>query len=418
MFENRCFRHPFTLVFGVYCLMLLVQRAEAGPYSALVVEVESERVLFSQNAEELRHPASLTKMMTLYLVFEALSRKQWTLNDTMVASRYAVSRPPSRIGLRAGESISVEEGILALVTQSANDAATVIAEALGGSEPGFAAMMTAKARQLGMNNTVFHNASGLPDPDQVTTAWDMFRLGKALLKHFPEYYAYFSTDHFYFRNRSFRNHNHLLKNYPGTDGIKTGFVNASGFNLVASARRNGNRLIGVVFGGSTHGRRDAHMRDILDDGFDRLEGREPVQRYAMLEPSDVPTLLRRPPSIESIRERPNFRAPKAIKDSAAGEDASQGDIPDRKRGRRGQSSWQVRVGQFKEEKQAEQRLGLAMKAAPFALRNGKAAISRRSSRGKKSYIAYFKGLARDDASLACKELGRKRIQCSSILASN
>lgn len=256
-----------------------------------------------------------------------------------------------------------------------------------------------------MERTVFRNASGLPNPDQWTTAFDMFRLGKALLKTFPEYYGYFSTDHFNFRSRTFRNHNHLLKNYPGTDGIKTGFVNASGFNLVASARRNGNRLIGVVFGGSTHARRDAHMRDILDDGFDRLEGREPVQRYAMLEPSDVPTLLRRPPALAPDRGAARLRR-------AA--DAPAVDLEARQV-RRESASWHVRVGQFRNEKQAEQRLSLAMKTAPAALRNGKAAISRR---GKKSYVAYFKGLDRDDAAMACRQLGRKRIQCSSTLASN
>jgi D-alanyl-D-alanine carboxypeptidase len=409
MLSYRRFRVGFVFTLVLLFSLLLVRNAAAGPYSALVVEVESERVLFSQNAEELRHPASLTKMMTLYLTFEALARKQISLDDRLVASRYAVSRPPSRIGLRAGETIAVEEAILALVTQSANDAATVLAESLGGSEPGFAAMMNAKARQLGMNNSVFYNASGLPNPDQVTTAWDMFRLGKALLKDFPEYYPYFSTDHFNFGGRSFHNHNHLLKSYPGADGIKTGFVNASGFNLVASAKRNGSRLIGVVFGGSTHSRRDAHMRDILDDGFDRLEGREPVQRYALMQPSDVPTLLRRPPNVKDEQDMLRY-AQRAQARSPAPKNSR-----DANQIKQVSSSWHVRVGQFKNEKQAEQRLSQAMKAAPAALRHGKAAISRH---GKTSYVAYFKGLDRNDAAQACKQLGRKRIQCSLAVASN
>jgi D-alanyl-D-alanine carboxypeptidase len=258
----------------------LAPRAEAGPYSALVVEVESDRVLYQQNPEELRHPASLTKMMTLYLLFEALSQGRIALTDNMVASVHAVSKPPSRLGLKPGDTLTVEEGILGLVTQSANDAATVIAETLGGTEPQFADMMTQKARQLGMTGTVFRNAQGLPDPDQWTTAWDMYRLGKALIKNFPQYYPYFATEKFWYQGHEFHNHNHLLGKHPGVDGIKTGFINSSGFNLVASAKRNGVRLIGVVFGGPSHSRRDAHMREILDDGFAQLDGQPPSVHMA------------------------------------------------------------------------------------------------------------------------------------------
>ncbi|MEW6038223.1 MAG: D-alanyl-D-alanine carboxypeptidase family protein [Pseudomonadota bacterium] len=258
------------------------------------MEIESDRVLYEQNADEIRHPASLTKMMTLYLVFEALDQGRASLHDTFYASNYSASRSPSRIGLRPGDPLTVEEGILALVTCSANDAAATLGEGLAGSEPAFAAMMTRKARELGMSQTVFRNASGLPDVEQVTTARDMYRLGKALLKHFPQYYPYFSTSRFQYRGRSFHNHNHLLENYYGADGIKTGFVNASGFNLVASARRNGVRLVGVVFGGNSSFRRDAHMRDILDDGFAQIEGREPSVQFAGFDQGWSPRLLARP----------------------------------------------------------------------------------------------------------------------------
>jgi D-alanyl-D-alanine carboxypeptidase len=253
----------------VLCALSILQIAPAlaAPYAGLVVDADSGRVLYAHNADEPRHPASLTKMMTLYLTFEALERGELSLNQPMRASAFAVAKPPSKLGLRAGDSITVEEGILALVTQSANDAATILAETLAGSETAFARLMTQKARQLGMANTYFQNASGLPDPDQITTAWDMFRLGKALQRQFSQYYHYFTTERFYFRNRSYHNHNHLIGDYPGADGIKTGFVNASGYNLVASARRGEHRLIGVVFGGDTYASRDAHMRELLDDGF-------------------------------------------------------------------------------------------------------------------------------------------------------
>jgi len=297
------FLWPALLVLG------LSPRAEAGPYSALVVEVESDRVLYQQNPDELRHPASLTKMMTLYLMFEALSQGRISLTDTMVASAHAVSKPPSRLGLKAGETLTVEDGILGLVTQSANDAATVIAETLGGTEPAFAEMMTQKARQLGMNSTVFRNAQGLPDPDQWTTAWDMYRLGKALIKNFPIYYTYFSRESFWFKGHEFHNHNHLLGKCEGVDGIKTGFINSSGFNLVASAKRNGVRLVGVVFGGPSHARRDAHMREILEDGFAQLEGREPSVHLASFDAPAIakPLMLA---SAGSVNELSSARPPR------------------------------------------------------------------------------------------------------------
>ena len=264
-------------------LSLLQGEVLARDYSALVVEPQSGRVLYEKFADELRHPASITKMMTLYL-----ERGNVTLNTPFDISRNAVLRPPSRLGLTPGDTLSVEDAILALVTRSANDAATVIAENLGGTESSFAAMMTAKARALGMRDTLFKNASGLPDPDQVTTARDMYKLGRALISDFPRYYPYFSTPRFYYRGQSFDNHNHLMETYSGMDGIKTGFINASGFNLVASARRGGNRLIGVVFGGPSAVRRDRHMREILDDGFAQMNGAAPREIVAEFERAPMP----------------------------------------------------------------------------------------------------------------------------------
>jgi len=403
----RCFAS--ILLFHL-CIVALMQRAEAGPYASLVVEVESERVLYAQHADELRHPASLTKMMTLYLVFEALARGQLSLNDAFRASHYAVSRAPSKLGLRVGDLMTVEEGILALVTRSANDAATVFAEGLGGSESAFAFQMTQKARQLGMNNSVFRNASGLPDPDQVTTAWDMFRLGKALQKYFPQYYHYFSTDHFEFRNRSFHNHNHLLRNYYGTDGIKTGFVNASGYNLVASVRRNGLRLIGVVFGGDSAARRDAHMRDILDNGFDQMEGREPALRLAAMEHPETPILLRRPPDVEPARIRLPIQE-NSLAANRSHRARGQGDITGRSGRSRERLSWQVRVGEFSQEQSAEQRLAQAVKVAPYAFRNARATVGIHIRKGRKTYVSYFKGMSKDDVKTACQALKRKRLEC-------
>ena len=393
--------------------------AQAGPYSALVVDVDTDRVLYAQNPDELRHPASLTKMMTLYLVFEALSKGELSLDTPMVASAFAVSKPPSRLGLKAGETITVEEGILGLVAQSANDAATVIAETLGDTEPAFAEMMTQKARQLGMGSTVFRNAQGLPNPAQVTTAWDMYRLAKALIKQFPQYYAYFSTESFWFRDHSFRNHNHLLGKYSGADGIKTGFINASGFNLVASARRDGVRLVGVVFGGISHSVRDAHMMELLDDGFAQMEGHEPAFHLASYG-GQFPGLLRKSAALsksQAVKPQDSddqddpvdvkLREPKKEQKR----EVKQADGPSRKDEERN-TSWELRVGVFDQQKAAQQRLAQANQMAPFALRHAKGSVVSHTHRGKKMYIAYFNGLSKEDVALACQNLKRKKLECS------
>ncbi|NJD08394.1 MAG: D-alanyl-D-alanine carboxypeptidase [Methylococcaceae bacterium] len=404
-----------VLVPAVLSLVVTVP-AFAVPYSALVAEAESERALYSRNADELRHPASLTKMMTLYMVFDAVARGELSLNDQFSTSAYAASRSPSKLGLRVGESITVEECILGLVTQSANDAATVLAEGLGGTESNFAYLMTRKAHELGMSDTVFKNASGLPDPNQITTARDMFRLGKALLKDFPQFYSYFATEHFVFRNRTFHNHNHLLDTYPGADGIKTGFVNSSGFNLVASARRDNRRLIGVVFGGPSHSRRDAHMRELLDEGFAQLEGRQPNLAINGFEQLTPPPLLRRPDSIELPKGR---RAAAARTRLAAlkAEAAGQGDIADRVGGRDSKPGWQVRLGEFSRSDAAQQRLSQALKTAPFALRHAQVAVSAKVQRGKKAYQASFRGISREAALAACQALRGKGIGCLPAVAS-
>ncbi|WP_236037798.1 D-alanyl-D-alanine carboxypeptidase family protein [Belnapia arida] len=240
-------------------------------YAAIVTDARSGNVLIAASPDEQRYPASLTKVMTVYLAFEALRDGRVTLDTPIRVSANSASMAPSRLGLTAGMTLSVEEAILALVTKSANDAASALGEFLGGgSEDRFAQMMTMKARALGMTRTTFRNASGLPDLDQVTTARDMALLGRRLMIDFPERYSFFSTPHFVFRGRTHWNHNRLLQEYDGADGIKTGYVNDSGFNLVASAQRDGVRLIAAVFGGQTSRERDRHMMALLDQGFGQM----------------------------------------------------------------------------------------------------------------------------------------------------
>jgi D-alanyl-D-alanine carboxypeptidase len=260
--------------------IMFVCLSSAGPasanftpskYSSLVVDSSSGRVLSEANADVLRHPASLTKMMTLYMLFEAIKSGDLDLSDRLTISYFAASRPPTRLGVIAGGSITIEEAILALITRSANDVAAAVGERLGnGSEQRFAQMMTFRARSLGMTRTTFRNASGLPDPDQYTTARDMVLLGRRLLSDFPVFYRYFSTEQFTFRGRTIGNHNHLLQNYAGVDGIKTGYVDASGFNIVVSVVRGGSRLVAAVFGGRSWHARDRHMVGLLDAGFSEM----------------------------------------------------------------------------------------------------------------------------------------------------
>jgi D-alanyl-D-alanine carboxypeptidase len=271
-------------------------RAQIGGerYASIMLDARSGAVLSAANADETRHPASLTKMMTLYMVFEALREGRLRLDSRVVFSEEAASRPPSKLGIPAGMSITVEQAILALVTRSANDVAAAVGERLGGSETRFAQMMTLRARSLGMSRTTFRNASGLPDYDQVTTARDMATLGMRLQRDFPDRYHYFGVSHAEFGAIRIRNHNRMLETYEGVDGIKTGFIRDSGFNIVTSASRGGRRLVGAVFGGASWVERDAHMATLLDQGFERIgvAGRDTNRGPAILRTAQAGTLMR------------------------------------------------------------------------------------------------------------------------------
>ncbi len=236
-------------------------------YASIVVDVNSGAVMQSSNPDSPRHPASLTKIMTLYLLFERLEQGKVTLNTDLPVSAHAAVQAPSKLGLKPGDSIRVETAIRAIVTKSANDVAVIVAEALGGDEPGFAKMMTAKARALGMTQTVYRNASGLPDDQQITTARDQATLGRAIQDRFPNYYRYFATRTFDYRGNSIRNHNHLLGAVDGVDGIKTGYIHESGFNIVTSVRRANHHIIAVVFGGRTASARDARVLGLIESNI-------------------------------------------------------------------------------------------------------------------------------------------------------
>lgn len=235
--------------------------------SSLIVDAKTGKVLHAQNHDKLVYPASLTKVMTLYLLFEAIDSGKVKMEDGFRVSKHASEAHPLKLHLKPGEVIKVKDVIPALIVKSANDAARATAEALAGSEENFARLMTKRARQLGMKNTTFANASGLPDPKQKTTAVDLAKLAIAVKRDFPHYYQYFSLTSFEFKGNTINGHNRITAHYPGAEGLKTGFINASGCNIITTASRSNKSLIGVVTGGRTAKERDRKMTSLLDHHF-------------------------------------------------------------------------------------------------------------------------------------------------------
>lgn len=281
-------------VVSTFCLTIILSTLPAlanNKYAAIVIDEVTGEVLFSRKADLPRFPASLTKVMTLYLLFEEIDSGRLKLSDSLKASKRAAGQPPSKLGLRAGQKIKVDEVIRALVIRSANDVAVVVAEHISGTESQFARRMTNRARSLGMSNTRFRNASGLPNNSQTTTARDMAILGQRMRKDFPHYTAYFNETSFRWGGRTWKTHNKVLVNYDGADGMKTGYTRASGFNLLTSAKRHGTRVIAVVMGGKTAQRRDREMARILDLNFKRIAA-NPKYRERLL--ASLPRPLRRP----------------------------------------------------------------------------------------------------------------------------
>ncbi|WP_207462564.1 D-alanyl-D-alanine carboxypeptidase [Azospirillum sp. SYSU D00513] len=368
----------------------------------ILMDARTGAVLRASNADTITYPASLTKMMTLLMTFEALDGGRLKLHQPLPVSRYATGMAPSRLGVPAGGTITVEQAILALVTKSANDVAVVLAEALGGSEKAFAAAMTARARSLGMKSTTFRNASGLPNREQRTTARDMAVLSRALIVRHAGYYDYFSRRTFEWNGKTITGHNRLLARYEGYDGIKTGFINASGFNLAGSAKRDGRRLIAVVLGGETAAKRDQRVADLLDIGFNShtpLKAPEPVVAEAEAEEEETAegdaslAVRASAPAVKAAAAKPVA----AVKPPAPKAASAKG-------------GWSVQVGAFKDRQAAlrsaqrsQDRLGkLAAGATPEAVRAGSI------------YKARLTGFGSDAARSACTALKAKRQDCFTL----
>lgn len=288
--------------------------ARASKHAAMAIDANTGAALHDDDGDARRHPASLTKMMTLYLTFEAIEQGRLSMSSKVLISQEAASVAPSKLDLDPGESLSVRDAILALITKSANDVAVALAEKIGGSERNFVRLMNAKARELGMSRTNFENPSGLPDPDQVTTARDMITLGLRLQDHFPQHYGMFATRAFRYGRRSYRNHNTLMNSYAGIDGIKTGYTRASGFNLVSSVRRNGRHVVAAVLGGASAATRNGEMRVLLTRALNRASTRKTRRPDPLFIAK-----LKSEPKIAKRREKPKqvATAPAAERGTAA-----------------------------------------------------------------------------------------------------
>ena len=364
--------------------------ATTSRYASIIVDDETGRVLSATNPDRRSYPASLTKMMTLYLLFDALDQGRFTLRSQLPVSVRATMQAPSKLALGAGERIAVEDAILALVTKSANDVAVVIAEALGGTEAQFAQEMTAKAHALGMSGTIYRNASGLPNPGQVTTPRDQVTLAHALIHNHAHFYHYFSAREFAWHGSVIPSHNRFMLNYDGADGIKTGYINASGFNLVASAVHDGHRLIGAVFGGNTGQWRDQRMAQLFDNGYARLgTGGE---NLAAAE-EDEPVAEAKP----QVKPKPKHVKP--VADAEGDDDAS---------------AWAVQVGAFSKPKPARHAAAQAARVLGGLL--AKASIDVDAERNKKHpvYRARLVGFSASQAQAACKKLARAKRECHII----
>jgi len=277
-----------ALLLAASCLIAQPEKASAQErYAAFVADMQTGEVLHARRADAARYPASLTKMMTLYMLFEALESGELSLTDQMTVSSEAASRPASHLGLSAGDTISVEDAIRALIIQSANDVAVVVAEQLAEDEAAFAEAMTQEAQTLGMRQTLFRNASGLPDARQQTTARDMARLAYALRRDFPQYYDYFSETRFRWGRVTHRSHNSLVGQFEGVDGLKTGYIRASGYNIAVTVERDEQRLVAIVMGGASASVRDAHARELINAAYTALDARSEGRMLAAL---DMPRL--------------------------------------------------------------------------------------------------------------------------------
>ncbi len=435
----------YIAYFIILCFTFGASIAHAAPYAAVVIDARTGEVLHSRNADTRLHPASLTKMMTLYVVFDAVERGEISLNKKIKISRFAASEPPSKLGLKPGQKIALRYLIRAAAVKSANDAATALGEAISGSENEFAKRMTRTARVLGMKNTTFKNAHGLTQSGHLSTARDMTLLGRRLFYDFPDYYNLFARKSTFAGVRDVTNTNRkLLKDYRGADGIKTGYTNAAGFNLVASAERGQKRVIATVFGGKTSARRNARVAELLDMGFQRSKTRVAVRKPAPVDLGSVFVARTHGAFGGAVAKspRPRVRARsqilmsdsqlKAIKQAvlAANHEVRSNSVVKAQNGlavltteedqplrvvtrvsKADNRYWGVQVGAFSNRHQAEKALLKTALRELQSLEGSERRIDYATVNGHKKYRARFEGLHQADANMACARLRARNQSC-------
>ncbi|MGX1691212.1 D-alanyl-D-alanine carboxypeptidase [Brevundimonas naejangsanensis] len=461
---NAIFRRRFLAALVLGGIVLTPTVGVAPPeaqstdsrYAAIVVDAASGEVLFSRFADARRFPASITKVMTLYLTFEALESGKAKLDDNLTVSPRAASQPPSKLGLAAGQTISLDDAMRATAVRSANDMAVVIAEHIGGSEGRFTQMMTEKARELGMEHTRFTTANGLPDTRQATTARDLSILSRAVMRDYPQYYRYLGLHDWFYKGRDYRNTNGLLATGRGYDGIKTGFTNASGYNLAASSVRDGKRIITIVMGGRSTASRNAHVAELMDTGFEvqRRRGQgENIQlaqaffeqrgygvssdpapvAYASLSdedgegvgsstevayvsgppPRSLPTEVTPPPSARRAENRPPESLTAALNGGSAAAPTPPARTTRNPPARAAAPApapagrWTVQVGAFREEAVARDWLNNVSRRFSSQFSNAQRDVQTANG----WYRSRFTGMTQQAAEAACETLSERRVTC-------
>ncbi len=379
-------------------------------YASIIVDAQTLEILHARQIDGLRYPASLTKMMTLYLVFDALEQGELTLDERLPVSAHAARAAPVKLNLKEGEYITVKQAITALAVMSGNDVAVVLAERLAGSEEAFARLMTAKARSLGMQKTLFRNANGLPNPAQLTTARDMAKLASAHLQNHPEYYGFFSTKMFHWKGRAYGNHNTLLFSVRGVDGFKTGYTRASGYNLVISAQRDGHRIIAVVLGGASGRTRDRHMADLVERGFDVIRQNDRLKSKSYALNADIKPVKRVYKRVENDEQihvvtlRGAHGNPlKTVRVVESRNMIIPASVPTK--------NWAVQVGVYADERRARQAALSVMAEGVLGLTKAKPITEKFIKSGHILYRARIAGLGFAQADTVCKALKKSGQSC-------
>lgn len=398
--------------------------------AAIVIDANSGKVLYERMSTEMRYPASLTKMMTLYLLFEQLEKGNVSLSSKITASAYAASQDPTRLGLEAGSELTVEEAIKAIIVRSANDVAVAVAERLGGSEYQFAARMTAKARDLGMMNTSFVNASGLPDTNQRTTAFDLMLLSRRMIADFPEFYPYFHLQSFVWNGRSYEGHNNLLKFFDGADGLKTGYTRMSGFNLASSATRGSTRLISVVMGGRTARERDALTAQLLETEFTKLGLGKPAPTIMAMSPlvpdeEEAAAAAQEPATESQPSDQPQVAAngnnaqppagstPVIASMTGTSREIGQGDTSEQVRATppAADGKWGIQVGAHSSRENAEAQMRTVKTQMRDLLKASDSAIVTLDVNGNTFYRVRFGAFTPRKAEVLCGQIQKRGVSC-------